>query len=288
MRLSPLARVVVLGAVALSSGGCAAKAVNFVSKLEVIVQGDAPGDVKHPAEVQIAVQAGALHLRPGAPGAHLLAGSVRSDDVTLLPHVTSNARGVAVVQDFTPEEGSTAKSFWDLALGSTPMRLFVHVSNSEEQHVDLGGRPITMARLYSEGGHLDVDWSAPNPEEASVIELWSIGYLDAHNVARAHAKRIEVKNVGMAVIDLGDHVDNDLRIDVVESQGTLIMVAPADTTARATLTGAAGVRVEAEGWRQEAPDSYTLGAAGGARRVTVVVRASGGLIQLRTARPTEP
>jgi hypothetical protein len=252
---------------------------------EIFLGANAKGDAAHPAEVHLALAKGALRLMPGSREAPLVAGSIRAGDPTLLPHVTVNPRGVAVVQDFTPDEAIPSKIAWDLTLGATPMRLFVHVAGSEEQHIDLGGRPIVTARLYNEGGHLDVDWSAPSPITAEHLELWSIGYLEARHVALSRAKRIEVKSVGLAEIDLGDRVDSELRIDVQARTGTVALTVPASVTARAIVESAPAVRVEAEGWDHESQGPYVLGAPGLAPRVTIVVHASSGLIRLRSSPP---
>jgi len=247
-----------------------------------VVAADAPGDGAHPATVRIELEKGALHVAPGAAGAHLVAGHLHADDPTLAPHVTVNARGVSLVQDFAPAEGVATNISWDLTLGTTPMRLFVHVAGSEDQRVDLGGRPIVTARLYNEGGHLDLDWSAPNPRAAERIELWSIGYLEAHHVARSGAKRIEVKNVGLTEIDLGDRVDTDVEVDVVNSAGTLVVTVPRDVAARAVVDASVAAQVEAEGWSKESPGRYALGTPEAAPRVTIAVRSAAGLIRLRT------
>jgi hypothetical protein len=271
---------------ATASAGCARRPeAPSLPRGEMFVGASAPGDAAHPAEVHLALARGALRLMPGSREAPLVAGSIRAGDPTLLPHVTVNPRGVAVVQDFTPDGAIPSKIAWDLTLGATPMRLFVHVAGSEEQHIDLGGRPIVTARLYNEGGHLAVDWSAPSPITAEHLELWSIGYLEARHVALSRAKRIEVKNVGLAEIDLGERVDSELRIDVPSSSGTLVLTVPASVTARAVVESAPALRVEAEGWDHESQGPYVLGTPGLTPRVTIVVHASGGLIRLRSSPP---
>ncbi len=248
---------------------------------EIFLGADAPGTAARPAEVVLALKRGALHLGPGRANGHLVEGTIHSDDLTLLPHVTMNARGVAVVQDFAPDAGATGKIAWDLTLGRTPMRLSVHVLGSEDQEVDLGGRAIAWARLHNEGGHLKVDWSAPNPIAAEAIELWSIGYLEARHAGRAGARRIQVKSLGRGEIDLGDRVDRELRIEVEGEMGSLAITVPRSVAARAELESPAGVRLEAEGWSHESASVHVQGPRGASPKVVIAVRSASGALALR-------
>ncbi len=256
--LVPLVAACVGVAPATTGTGAAARALPS-QRDELLVAADAPGSVQHPAAVSLVLAKGSLRVAPGSRGGHLVEGTVRSSDPTLLPHLTVNARGVALAQDFAPDEGTAPRIAWDLTLGATPVRLDVHVIGSEEQRVDLGAAAVVAARLYNEGGHLQLDWSAPNALVAERLELWSVGYLEANHLARSGARRIEVKCVGFGHLDLGDRVDRDLRIDVEAGTGALEIVIPAGVTARATVAAPTGLQVEAEGWRQEADGGLALG-----------------------------
>jgi hypothetical protein len=277
-------RVAGFAPVALALAACTRPPVVPVVHNELLVHADAVGDVAHPVEVLLVAQKATVHIRPGSAGGPLVEGSIRSEDATLVPHVTTNARGVAVVQDFTPDAAS-ARVSWDLALGDVPMRLSIHTLASEQQHLDLGGRAVETARVYNEGGRLDLDWSAPNATVASRVELWSIGYLDARNLDRARAKHVELKNVGFAMVDWGAHVSQDLDLEVVESAGDLVLIVPADATASVTLDVSPKLHVRNEGWRQELASSYTLGHSESPPRVTIVVHGATGTLQLLTTRP---
>lgn len=235
---------------------------------EIVIKADAPG-----ADVQLALQKGSLRIGPAtSASAPTLEGVARSKDPTLLPHVTSNTRGVSVVQDFTPEDAS-ANVAWDLRLGPTPMRLSVHVTSSEEQHVDLGGRSITSGRYYNEGGHVVLDFSAPSVVTGASWELWSIGYLEAKNLGRAGAKRIEVKNVGSAELSVGD-LRAPLLLDVVATQGRLSIAIPKSVHAKATVAASPASQLSAEGFHDEA-GVLTSGPADGAEATIRIASASG-------------
>ncbi len=278
-------------AIALSSGCVerqAPQAPHAPSRGLVLHADPAPG--RSPVDVELELRGGSLRVRPGS-STPLVAGAIHVDDPTLLPHVTTNARGVAVVQDFTPSNAPSDPApniAWDLSLGNAPMRLSVHVLGSEQQHIDLGGRSVVAARIYNEGGHLALDWSAENPRVAEQIELWSIGYLEASHLARSGAKRIQVKNVGRTEIDLGDIVASELRIDIDASSGSLDLIVPADTSARADLDPNAGLRIEAEGFRHDNPEAYTLGPSNEAPRLRITGHALNGLVRLRTRNTGKP
>ncbi|MGH7283879.1 MAG: hypothetical protein ACRELY_20325 [Polyangiaceae bacterium] len=241
---------------------------------------DAPAPTSGAGIVRLELAGGALHVA-GSQDRRLVVGACHASDATLLPHVTVNARGASIVQDFAPESRSAAQIGCDLKLGTTPVHLDAHVINMENDIVDLGGVAILTARLYNEAGHMDLDWTKPNPGVADYAELWSIGYLSARHLARARAKRIELKSVGFADLDVGELNGVPIELDVVSSVGTLVLTTPAGAVARATIDQGVVVLVDAPSWKQDSPTRYLLGAPDDTPQVVIRIHSASGSIRFR-------
>lgn len=221
--------------------------------------------------VRIEMQKGSIRILPGSTEL-TVDGTIRTDDPTLLPHVTANARGVAVVQDFGSD--AATQSTWELRLGSKPIRLDIHITASEDQHIDLGGRAVTKARYYNEGGHAQIDFSSPTSTTSSSWEIASIGYLEIRNIARVRAKRIELKNIGRADLSFGEPIREPLLLDVVASQGKLAIAIP--TSMRAHITVPPSLTIAADGFTRDG-NTLTSGPAEGIEATIQIANASGEL-----------
>lgn len=266
-------RIAALG-IAIASQACApARAPEHGGVLEIAAHAEANGAVPR---VRLEMRKGTLRLRPGVAGApFLVAGTVRATDDSLLPHVTTGRRGVAIVQDFEPEENAPS-IMWDLALGSAPMHLDLHVRGSENQDVDLGGRSLASARVFNDGGHLRLAWSAPAVNPVDKIELWSIGYLEVSGLGRSRAKRVEVRSLaGLAEINVG-RVEAPLMLDAENAAGSLVIAVPRDAGVVATVAATA---IKADGFTQTAPGVYSAEPSAPVL-VTIAARVKTGSLEL--------
>lgn len=212
---------------------------------EVIIAASPPGE--GPVDVILAMKRGALNLAPGS-GGHLVDGRARASDASLLPHVTVNRRGVAVVQDFDPGEADPTIR-WDLALGERPLRLQLHVEGSEHQRLDFGGLDLREATLFNEGGYLDLEWSRPPRRGAEHLHMRTVGLLRVHHLGRGDVQVLTVENLaGRVELSLDGPLRRPARWDLKMAAGSLRLEVPEDTSAAVVAGGAANVVTS--GWTE--------------------------------------
>jgi len=253
-----------------------------VGELKTVdVAGDAQGDPSHPAHVRIAVQAGEIHLTPG--GAHVVGGSARTNVTDLEPKIDAAPDHVNVIQVASPDAkwGSDVISDWRLTLGPTPLDLSVELGAANGE-LELGGLAVKSASARSGAGSIKVGFATPNPLAAEALDLESgAGAVTLSDAARFGASKIRVHTgAGAISVALGPVVDRDVALDLEATAGTVRVVVPATTTARAEVKPGAG-GVSSKGWTK-AGDALVLGGPGPSPRVTIRARSGTGAITLET------
>lgn len=266
--------VTVLFAVA----GCK-KSVGELRTVDVVA--DAQGDPSHPANVEIKVSAGTLHLSAG--GAHVVGGAVKSNVSSLDPKIVAGGDHVSITQGSPGTNaspwGSDLVADWRLTLGPSPLALSVETGAGSAE-LELGGLALKSLQVRSEAGPIHAGWNAPNALTADTLDIETgAGAIVLTDVARFGASKLRVHaGVGAIDISLGNKVDRDIVIDVEASAGSVTVKVPASVTARATVQRGVG-GVTSEGWKSEG-SGYVLGAPGTSPRVTVNARTGAGSVTL--------
>ncbi len=261
-----------------SVAGCK-KSVGELRTVDVVA--DAQSDPSHPANVEIKVSAGTLHLSAG--GAHVVGGAVKSNVKSLDPKIDAGGDHVTITQG---EPGSSAGAWgnelvadWRLTLGPSPIALNLSAGAGSTE-LELGGLALKSLQVRSEAGPIHAGWNAPNALTADTLDIETgAGAIVLTDVARFGASKLRVHaGVGAIEIDLGNKVDRDIVLDVEASAGSVTVKVPASVTARATVQRGVG-GVTSEGWKAEG-SGFVLGAPGTSPRVTVNARTGAGTVTL--------
>lgn len=205
-----------------------------------------PIEVPYPeaSDLHIRIAEGAcrLNMRPGN-GDAWISGTWR-DPSGLRPFRTSQEGGTVKLT----EEPSTA-SMWewlrtghgvadvpvvDLSLGKAkPFRLTIEIGASDNR-LDLGGVPISRLALRHGAGKTEVDFSAPNPQPMTLMEIGAgAGSTELRNLANAHAAELLIEG-GMAAftLDFGGTLQQDAHVRVNAALSSVTIVVPATTAAK--------------------------------------------------------
>jgi hypothetical protein len=122
----------------------------------------------------------------------------------------------------------------DLALGKAkPFQLTVEIGASENR-LDLGGVPISRLALRHGAGKTEVDYSAPNPQSMTLMEIAAgAGSTELKNLANAHFAELLIQG-GMAafLIDFGGSLQQDAHAWITAALSSVDIVVPATTAAK--------------------------------------------------------
>lgn len=278
-RALTLLRPLPLVGLVLLAFGCKAK----VGELKTVdVVGDAQGDPSHPAEVDVTLAGGDLHVTPG--GAHLVGGAVRSNVSDLDPVVTAGGSRVSVTQgkggDVNPGKyGSDLVADWRLTLGTQPMTLTVD-AGATNADLELGGLALKAVTVKAGAGVLAVHWSSPDTITADSLDVESgAGAVTVTDVGRMGASKVRVHSgAGAVTVSLGSKVDRDVVLDLESGVGEVVVKVPSSVTARADVKKGVGA-VTANGWTQEG-GAWVLGPAGAPPRVNITAHSGAGAVTL--------
>jgi hypothetical protein len=280
----PMTRFVTIGAaivfLAVISGlaGCK-KSVGELRTVDVVA--DAQSDPSQPANVDIKLSAGTLHLSPG--GAHIVGGAVKSNVSSLDPKIEAGGDHVTITQGAAgtnaSQWGNDLVADWRLTLGPSPIALSVETGAGGAE-LELGGLALKSLRVHSGAGPIQAGWGQPNALTADTLDIETgAGTIVLTDVARFGASKLRVHaGVGSIDMSLGNKVDRDVSIDVEASAGAVTIKIPANVTARAIVQRGVG-GVTSEGWKNEG-GVYVLGTPGSTPRVSVNARTGAGSVTL--------
>lgn len=174
----------------------------------------------------------------------------------------------------------------DLALGKAkPYRLTLEIGASENQ-LDLGGLPISRLSVKHGAGKTDIDFSAPNPQAMSLMEIGAgAGATELKNLANAHFTELLVEG-GMAgyVLDFGGTLQQDAHARVSAALSSVEITVPASTAAKFSTESALGNAEIGEGFTTKEGAFWTRAAGEGRTpMLTVSVNVTLGSLKLRAS-----
>ncbi|MGZ6284859.1 MAG: hypothetical protein ACXWQ5_16380 [Ktedonobacterales bacterium] len=172
----------------------------------------------------------------------------------------------------------------ELALGKArPYWLTLEIGASENQ-LDLGGLPITRLSVKHGAGKTEIDFSAPNPQPMSLMEIGAgAGSTELRNLANAHFIEMLVEG-GMAgyVLDFGGTLQQDAHARVSAALASVEISVPASTAARVSTESQLGNIEIGEGFTSKENAFWTRAAVEGRTPVlTASVNVTLGSLKLR-------
>jgi len=251
--------------------------------------------------------AGDLHVRIAEGACRLkVAPGVRTDDAWisgthrdpsgLRPlHVSQQGGAVSLT------EQPTTSGMWDwlrsghgipdvptieVAFGTRkPFRLTVEIGASENR-LDLGGVPISRLALQHGAGKTVLDFSAPNPQPMTLMEIGAgAGGTELRNLANAHCVELLIEG-GMAsyTLDFGGILQQDAHARVTAALSSVEITVPASTAAKIATDTQLGHIEPGEGFTVRDGAFWTPAAVEGRTPVlTVSANVTMGSLRLHTS-----
>lgn len=174
----------------------------------------------------------------------------------------------------------------ELALGmAKPFRLTVEIGASENQ-LDLGGVPISRLALRHGAGKTTVNFSAPNPQPMTLMEIGAgAGSTELRNLANARCAELLIEG-GMAAfaLDFGGALRQDTHARVTAALSSVDIVVPATTSAKISIESSLGHVDPGEGFTAKEGAFWTQAALEGRTPLlTISASVTLGSLSLRTS-----
>jgi hypothetical protein len=142
-------------------------------------------------------------------------------------------------------------------------------AGANDMTFDLGGLPLSRLTVKAGAGRFDIDFSAPNPVEMSVLELSAgAGAFTGRHLANARFVAMRSSGgVSACTLDFGGELTRDATVRIDSGLGSVDVVVPATTATRVrSKSFAAGVRTQG-GFSRDADVYVTPAGRRGARPV---------------------
>lgn len=162
-----------------------------------------------PGDLELRIQSGACRLRLN-PAAHdaWITGSYLDSSGTIAVNSLTDGNRVTI------RAGRSPADFFGLMSGVPELRLdvartrpfaLVIEAGASENHIDLGGLPITRLRLSHGAGSAEVNFSAPNPVVMTELKLGvGAGKTEARNLGNANFQTLLVEGgAASCILDFG-------------------------------------------------------------------------------------
>lgn len=243
-------------------------------------------------------EAGPLHLVIRVGGCRVrivpgqaepwIEGTYRDPSEGLPLRVIDDGNRVTITQDATVTawtgllRGSPELS---LRLGTAQPYALTLEGGASESVVDLGGLPITRLVAKQGAGKYEIDFSAPNPEEMTLLELGggALG-MDVRNLANANAAEIRVEGGASAyTFDFGGTLRRNTQVKISTGVSSVEIAVPASTAASVTSQTVLGHVDAGDGFTRDQGAYRTQAAlAGGGPVLTIDATVALGALRLRT------
>jgi hypothetical protein len=174
---------------------------------------------------------------------------------------------------------------YELALGKArPFMLTLEVGASESSF-DLGCLPIRTLVLRQGAGKVDFDFSAPNPQVMSLLDLnaGAVG-LEMKNLANANFAEMRVDGGAAACkFDFGGTLQRDAQVKIKTGMSTVELCVPSSTAAKITSQSVLGSLDIGDGFMKKEGAFWTEAALAGKTPVlTIRANISLGSLLIRT------
>ena len=138
-------------------------------------------------------------------------------------------------------------------------------AGASENHIDLGGLPITRLRLSHGAGSADVNFSAPNPAVLSELRLAvDAGKTDAHNLGNANFQTLLVEGgAASCLLDFSGNARQDASARISTAMASVEVRIPRDLAVEVTSSNVLGQPRADAGFSQRGATWLSPAAAAG-------------------------
>lgn len=201
-----------------------------------------PIHIPYPASAEkhlvITVGACRLRLRPGA-GEVWVDGTYTDPTRSIPSQVVQEGTRTRIVQK--PEwptrwGGVHEPPTFDLMLGTAQPFAMTLETGAGEAQLDLGGLPLTQFIARLGAGKFDLDFSAPNPQLMSMLDLAAgAASMDVHNFANANCPELVLSGGAAAyTFDFGGTLQRDTHARISTGLSSVSITIPSTTAATIT------------------------------------------------------
>jgi hypothetical protein len=123
---------------------------------------------------------------------------------------------------------------FDLTLGTRlPYQLLLEAGASEHK-LDLGGLPLNRLEVKHGAGKMDIDFSSPNPEPMSILNLGAgAGSIDVRNLANANFDEMILEGGAASYkVHFGGELQRDGHVRISTGVSSVDLTIPSSTAAR--------------------------------------------------------
>ena len=202
--------------------------------------------------LRIGVGACRLNVRPGT-GDPWISGTYQDPTGQVPCRILQDEGTVRVTQGAAisdPVRLFSGVPTFELALGQgRPYQLTVEVGASEN-HLDLGGLPLTRLAVKLGAGSTHLDFSTPNPQPLRTLELGAgAGEMRIRHLANANAEDIRIEGGAAAFdVDFGGALQRDTRVRVSIGMASVELRVSTETAAKVRSETVLGSTDVGDGW----------------------------------------
>ena len=180
--------------------------------------------------------------------------------------------------------GEKIPSF-DLALGKTQPYALLLEGRAHESRFDLGGLPLTRLLIKQGAGKVDFDFSAPNPQPMSLLDLdaGAVG-LEMKNLANANFSEMTADGGAASYqLDFSGVLQRDGHVRITAGMASVEVRVPASTAAKISAETVLGGLQVGDGFTKKEGSFWTPAALEGQTPVlTIDATISLGSLSIKT------
>lgn len=173
---------------------------------------------------------------------------------------------------------------FDLALGKAKPYALTIETGASESILDLGGLPISHLVVKLGAGKNNIDFSAPNPQAMSLLNLGAgAAGMDIRNLANANAAEITIDGGAAGYeFDFGGQLQRNAHVRISTGMSSVEISIPASTAAKITSESLLANLDVGDGFTKKEGALWTEGAlAGNTPVLTIHATVALGTLRLR-------
>jgi hypothetical protein len=239
-------------------------------------------DTTESVDVSISFGAGELSIEPGAEDA-LIMGTAVYNVEDFKPNVSVSGNDVRLETGELeikgiPNFSRNYKNEWDLKLGDQAMDLTVNAGAYQGRY-DFGGLALNSLRISDGAAQVEVDFSAPNPEDMDSFR-YDTGFstVELRDLANSNAEQVIFKSgAGEYTLDFSGELQRDMDVTVDTGFSSVKIIVPTGVPARVTFEGGFS-NVDLRGDWEKSGSEYTN--PGDGPQITINIQAGAGNLEL--------
>ena len=240
-------------------------------------------------DLQLRVNVGAcrLKIQPGE-GAAWVAGNYEDPTGKLPAKILQEGGTVKITQTRNWADifgWFSGVPTFDLALGKARAYTLTLETGASENTFDLGGLPISRLSAKQGAGKMEIDFSAPNPQAMSLLNLGAgAAGMELRNLANANFAEMNVDGGAASYkFDFGGTLQRNAHVKISTGMSSVEIHVPAATAAKITSESLVGGLDLGDGFTKKEGAFWTQGAlAGNTPVLTIHTSVALGSLRLRT------